>query len=372
MASDLNDQVEEHRRRVGRSALLLEQAHGAVHDLTEMERVSALPEVDRQLKHARGELKRARRTHAALQKEYARFRLLQGIGHDPAFLEDEFLTQELLRLSNRRFIRGDAPSSYEGRISSTLLRDALLAEKPLDQLIENERASRKAGVLSGILDDHASTKVILRQWSAFVQSDEYVSGILARSQDALERFDGALQAFLSGLDSLRITYELQKRRVDRVAVMCEDGRASLIAANDWENVEETCGDEAAAMLQHFETLDGAREEIQSMREELNEELRAFMSIMVPLYLGYVTRKAVPKGEGRPISLLGARRLCRYLVDEVDRTDFVLPGGGGMEVQLPRVPENIEPFRKCASYRRYRKAQQDEATEQPAVDENSDA
>ncbi|NQT88044.1 hypothetical protein HQ560_14860 [bacterium] len=362
MESELSVRVDECRRRMDDSARELERVQGIVRDLVEEDRVSPLPEAERQLKRARADLQRTRKAHAALQREYARLRLRHGIGHDPAHIDTELFDQELLRISRRPLIRADAPDLYDGRIGPDVVRAGLLAHLELAAVIENERADRKQDVLNGLLDDHASTKAILRQWAAVTQSDEYVSSSLVRGQEALERFDRALDAFSSGLDSLRITYELLERKVDSVAIAFEDGRASLVAANYWSNIESKCPDEAACMLEQFCILDTAREEIREARDDLNEELRRFMSVFVPRYLGYATRRPPPKGEERELSVLGARKVCRYLLDEIERTDFLLPGGGGMELRLPRVPANIAPFRKCTAYRQYRKAQAPRAPE----------
>jgi len=127
MESDLAVRVDEQRRRIEESAEELERVQGIVRDLVEKDRVSPLPEADRQLKHARADLQRTRKAHATLQREYARLRLREGIGHDPAHIDTELFDQELFRISRRPLIRSDAPDTYEGRIGADVVRAALLA-----------------------------------------------------------------------------------------------------------------------------------------------------------------------------------------------------------------------------------------------------
>ena len=92
-----------------------------------------------------------------------------------------------------------------------------------------------------------------------------------------------------------------------------------------------------------------------------------MTALVPRYLSFARRQS--RERRRRLGLAGAnlRRLCSYLLDEVERTDLLLPGGGGVEIALPRIPRDISSFSRTEAYRAYKKARGERATdvEEPA-------
>ncbi|MFP4056083.1 MAG: hypothetical protein ACLF0G_04370 [Candidatus Brocadiia bacterium] len=355
MARDLNATVEDYRRGLAAQNREIERLQAMVRELEEQAHGIGSRRIEKSLRRARHDLRRAQAERADLQREYARFRLREFIGDDPAHIDTQLFDEELLRVTSARLARRRSGVLYEGRISADSFRTALLADLPLDQLIENERSERKAGVILDLLDEHTSTKAILRHWAALVQSDDYVCGVLHRAEDATARFEEHLANFTRGLENLRIDYELRQRKVDDLLFSFDDGRPALLAANYWDNIERLCASQVQQLFGQFLGLDRAREELRVLREELNEELRQFMRAFVPRYLAYAASQGRRGPRRMRLGWLATRRLCRYVLDEVDRTDLLLPQGGGMEIPLPRVPRNIAAFRKLKSYRRFKES-----------------
>jgi hypothetical protein len=234
----------------------------------------------------------------------------------------------------------------------------LLADLSLGQLIENERTERRADVIIDMLNEETGTKSILRKWAEMAQADPYVSGVLRRAAAATGQFNTCLKQFTTALDSLRIHYELKRRKVDRLAFSFDGSRPAVAATNYWENIEQVCSEEVAQLLEQFLGLDQARRELRRLREELNEELRAFMRAFVPRYVAYVGRQSRERRRSLGLRRSCAGRLCRYLLKQVEHTDFLLPRGSTMEIDVPRTPRNISAFRKTRSFRRYKRALHD--------------
>jgi len=217
----------------------------------------------------------------------------------------------------------------------------------------------------------------LRRWAAMVDSDPYVGRILRCASEAARRFAKALEQFAGTLDHLRISYELKERRVDRLAFRFVEGRPVIEAVEDWENVERVCPAEANALVGHFDELVRAREELRCLRDELNAELRAFMSCVVPRYVTLVLSQNRGRREslglgGRWLVGRRARRLCRYALGQIERTDFLLPRGGKLEIDVPRIPPEFAAFGDTRAYQRHKRHLERAAMAEEAASEDDSA
>ncbi len=85
---------------------------------------------------------------------------------------------------------------------------------------------------------------------------------------------------------------------------------------------------------------------------MNGELRAFLRCFFPRYLTYAMQQSKARQQGLGLGRFHPRRLCRYVVEQVERTDFLLPRGSGLEIEVPRIPPELAAFRKIRSYARY--------------------
>jgi len=357
MDQDLNAAVEDFRRRIGDLASEHKRLLGLVADLEAQSPDAPADRPSRPLRRARADLKRCANALEALKRDYARFRLRQAVGHDPAHIDAELFDDVLLATTTSGLTRREPRGPYEGRIGFDTFRTLLLADLPLGQVAGNEAAERKGDAAVDFLQEETGTKGILRRWAAMTQSDAYVSDILQSAAAAAARFGKYLTQFTQGLDSLRINYELKQRGVDRLAFACEGTRPTLEAANYWDNIEQVCSEEVRHLLAQFHGVEQARQELRQLREELNTELRSFMACFVPRYITYVTRQTRARQHSLGLGRFSARRLCQYLLEQIERTDFLLPRGSTMETAVPRVPANIVAFRKTKSFQRYKKALQ---------------
>ena len=92
-----------------------------------------------------------------------------------------------------------------------------------------------------------------------------------------------------------------------------------------------------------------------MRHRLRLSLWLWLRLWLRLGLRLGMRHGMPLGLRLGLRRFGARRLCDYLLEEIERTDFLLPRGGGIEVAVPRIPRAIAQFRKLKAFRNYKKA-----------------
>jgi len=355
MEQDLNAMVDEYRRRIGDQARETQRLERAVEELDEQARDGASKAAAKALQGARSDLRAARRDQAALTREYAQFRLVQGLGTDPAHIDTELFDEELLAMSRGSLTRREPKAPSDGRIGIDAFRTLILSDLALDQALENQSNEQHEGVILDGLSEDGSTKRLLRHWAGSLQSDPYVSDLMGRAADAASRFAQCQSDFSRGLDNLRINYEISQRKVDRLVFAFEDKQPVVQASNSWENMQELFPDECKALLANFLGLAQAREELRDLRLELNGELRGFMAIFVPRCITYALRQSKARRRRQAMSRGVARRLCEYLLDEVEQTDFVLPRGGGIEVAVPRIPRDYAQFGKLKAFRQYKKS-----------------
>jgi hypothetical protein len=356
MDQDLAAAVEDFRRRIAAQNEVVQRFEGLVRNLESQE--SPSNQATKSLANARADLAQAQSARRALKAEYARFRLREALGQDPTCVEEELFDQELSAMTSGPPCRRDTPDPRGGRIGFDALRSLLLADLPPHQLIENARGERRSDAIIDMLQERTGTKTILRQWAAMLQSDPYVADMLRRAAEEAGRFTQCLNDFLRGLDDLRVNYEIsQRNKVDSLAVAFDGRKLAIQAVNYWERVERLFPQETRKLGDHFLGLEQARERLRIARDALNAELRRFMVAFVPRYVAYLTSQSPERQRRLGRSRLRARRFCQYLLDEVERTDFLLRHGGGIEMAVPRIPENIVAFRKLESFQRYKKAVQ---------------
>ena len=371
MEQDLNATVTECRRCISDLACKVERLERAVEELEGQAQGGDSKEAARSLRAAQTDLECARRDLEALTREYARFRLEEAIGADPAHINTELFDQELLAVSRGPLTRREPRAPADGRIGFDAFRSLMLADIGLDQALENEESERRTGVIVDGTGDDGSTKRLLRQWAGSLQSDPYVSGLLGRAADAASRFARCLNDFTRGLDNLRINYEISQRKVDHLVFSFEDKQPVVQASNDWHNMQELLPDECRALLENFLGLSQARDELRKLRDELNTELRAFMAVFVPRSIAYALRQSKARQRGLGLGRSGARRLCDHLLDEVEQADFLVPQGGGIELAVPRIPREFAQFRKLKAFREYKKSLDKAAlADAPTVAEDS--
>ena len=357
MHRDLNSAVEAYRRRITDQKRESDRLRGIVLDLETSSTAGRSVRVSKPLRRARADLERSTAALAATRREYARFRVQQAIGPDPAHVGGDLFDEVLLGMTDGRLTRGQSPGPRDGRLSFDTFRALLLADLSLAQVVENARAEQRSDPTAALPDGQTDTRSILRQWGAMAQSDPYVSGVLQRAAAAMERYAGCLAQFTRGLDSLRINYELKQRKVDHLAFIFAGGQGAIQALNYWDRVEQACAQEARQLLDRFCGLEEAREELRRLSEELNAELQAFMRVFVPRYITYATRQTRERRRTLGLRRIHPARLCGYLLEQVDLTDFLLARGSTMEIAVPRPPDHIKGFRKTKSFQRHKKALQ---------------
>lgn len=363
MPQNLTAAVGEYRRSIHEETAEVQRLRSIVADLESAgDEATASRLAASSLRRARADVGRAESALAAIKRDYARFRLRHGLGHDPSSLDDETFDAELLAISASPLSRDGGRYPRRGAISFQTFRAVLLAEQPLGQLIENERAQRKSELV--ITSVAAETRNLLRRWAARTASDPHVAEAVARARAAAERFDHCLAQFQQGLNDLRINYEIRRRHADRVTFHFDDDTPVIQATNEWENIERVFPETARRCVEHFYHLRRAQQELTALRERLNAELRAFMGALVPRYVHYVTRQAPERR--RRLGRFHPRRLCEYLLTEVENVDLLLPEGGGIGVPVARIPRRLRAFRRTRAFREYRKAQEPPRPASPAA------
>jgi len=357
MEQDLNALVDDSRRRLGEQADEVGRLAGAVAELEGQAAAGVSKEAGRALRRARRDLARARSALDTLKRQYARVRLGDALGDDPAHVERELFDEELLAMTEGSLARGESRGPRDGRIGFEAFRELLLADLDVEQLIENERADRQAALIIDELHDRTATKPILRRWAARLQSDPYVADLLGRAGEEAARFTQCLNQFTHGLNDVRVNYEISKREVDELTFIVQGGEAAIRAANRWDHVAELFPQECDALLASYLALEQACAQLRALHDELNAEIRAFTASFVPRYITYLTRQSAARRRRLALGSRAARRLCAYLLDEADRTDFLLPHGGGIEMAVPRIPKQFAAFRKMKAFREYKKSLQ---------------
>ncbi|HPD14622.1 MAG TPA: hypothetical protein PLE19_06725 [Planctomycetota bacterium] len=358
MAQEAPPSIEDYQRRIAAQAAAVRELEELVHTL-ESGPAAGTEATQKSLSRAHADLERAEADLKALKRQYAACLLREGRGPDPAHVEVAVFDEATQALTTGRLTSQEKRAPGDGPIAFDAFRSLLLAGLPLGQLVENEAADRKSSVLFDSLEEQTSTKNILRRWAAMVVGDPYVANILRCAREAAARFRQGLEQFTRVLDGVRINYELKQRKVDRLAFAFSGSRAVIQASNDWENIERVCPTEAQQLVEVFHSLVAARDELRRLRDELNGELRAFMKCFFPRYLTYVLQQSKPRQHELGLGRCKPHRVCRYVLEQVDRTDFLLPRGGDLEIDVPRIPPEIALFRKVKSYVRHRK-QQDHA------------
>ncbi len=360
MDEHLTDAVEDFRRRIAEQQREVQRLQAIVLEL-EAQNVHGADErrARASLRSSRADLVRARDDVAELKRLYARFRLREGLGRDPGSLDDDTFDDELRALCRGPLGRRLA---HQGVIGFDTCREMLLADLPLGELADNARSARKAGV-PDVFDGESATQTILRRWAAIAQCDPYVSEALRRATAALEQYHTSLAEFRRGLDDLRVNYEIKHRGADLLAFHADGDRCVLRAENDWPNIRETFPDEATRLAAHFHALRQAHKELTAVREELNGRLRDYMASFVASYVTYASRQSRERRQHLGLGGQGIRRLAGYLLDEIENIDFLLVGGGGLEVPLPRIPRELAPFSRTDAYREHKgEAEKAEARE----------
>jgi hypothetical protein len=79
-----------------------------------------------------------------------------------------------------------------------------------------------------------------------------------------------------------------------------------------------------------------------------------MACFLPRYVTYAMGQSKARQLALGLRSFSPRRLCRYVLEQVQRTDFLLPRGGNLEIEVPRIPPELAPFRKAKSYLAYKK------------------
>lgn len=359
MKPDATAVVEDYRRRIKAQAEVVRRLEELARGLETGPAAEGGAQTAAALRKARADLERAEKELKALKRDYARFRLAHALGPDPLHVEDAIFNEAILAATNSRLCRRETRSPMDGPIGFDAFRTLLLADLHLGQMVENEAADRRSAVSFEPLQEQTSTKNILRRWAAMVAGDPYVANILRCAAEATRRFRESLAAFMRGLEGLRIGYEMKKHGVDRLSFTLDGRRAAIQATSYWENVEQACPAEAAELLGHFYALDQAREELKRLRDELNGELRAFMRCFFPRFLGYVLSQDKTRQQELGLGRANARRLCNYVLEQIDRTDFLLPRGSDLEIEVPVIPPEIVAFRKAKSYLRFKRQRERE-------------
>ena len=173
MTQDLNAAVEDCRRRISDQAAEVKRCQSVVRDLEAQTQEAAPSRILKSLRRAQADLDAADALLIKLKRDYARFRLREALGDDPAAIETQVFDEELMAIAAGWLTRQDARDPWNGRISFETFRSLLLADLLLSQAIENERADRRADVIIDMLDEQTSTKTILRQWASLAQSDPH-------------------------------------------------------------------------------------------------------------------------------------------------------------------------------------------------------
>ncbi len=373
MNQSLKDAVEDFRRRIEDSEREAQRLQGAI---LELEASAASAEDDRRnraaLKRTRAELEKARDATTELKRIYARFRLREGLGKDPASVDDDLFDEELLAWTRKGLRRKGIRDPREGPMFFDTCREMLLADLSLEQVAENLHAARKRGPVANLMEEGDSTQAVLRQWAAKTVSDPYVAEALERATALAERFDSRLADLQHGLEDLRVNYEIKRGSPDRLAVRADGARCVLQAENDWEEVQQAFPAEAEELVATFHELSQARQELAASREALNAELKSFMSAFVALYLRYVRRQSRERRRELGVEGVRLRRLVDALLDEIENTDFLLPGGGGLEVPSPRIPHELSDLARTPAYRERVREDEPPAGEHGAEEASSPA
>ena len=362
MEQDLSTAVADFRRRLADQATEVQRLKSIVKEMEAPGPNADLGRVKSSLRHARAGLAKTAVELAELQRIYARFRLREGIGRDPGSLDDDAFDEELLAFMTGPLTRRGVGDPRDGKIGFDTFRQMILSDQPLGQLVHNERAERKGTAAYDPVADELATKTLLRKWAASTRSDPFVARSIAGAAAAAERFTRCLSQFQDGLNDVRINYEISRRTVDKLTFIAEGDRVVIQAENRWASVQETFPDEAARLVEQFYGLRQAHKKLTAVRSELNHELRRFLAAFTPRYLTCV--RCQSRARRRRLGLAGAnlRRLCAYLLDEIERTDFLLPGGGGVEIALPRIPRDVASFSRTEAYRAHKKAVEEKAAD----------
>ncbi|NQT50743.1 hypothetical protein HQ576_01765 [bacterium] len=356
MDQHVADSVHDFRRRIDEQRRDVSRLQATVVEL-ETQGMSAAD--DRRaltsLRRARADLKRASGEAKELDRIYARFLLREGLGNDPDTLDDDVFDEELQAFCNspasRRWTRG----MHDGPIGFDTCRQMLLADLPVAELAENERAMRKSTGVARVLDGASDTHAILRQWASLALSDAHVAQATTEATAVAGQHNSLQEEFHQGLDSLRVDYEIKQHGADGLSFHTDGQRTVLRAENDWGNVADAFPERARTLGVLFHELQKASRELKFAREALNQELRSFLCGFVTLYLTLLGRQSKERRRQMGLSGQGLRRLMGYLLDEIENVDFLLVGGGGLEVPQLRIPAEVAAFARTAVCREHQEA-----------------
>lgn len=282
---------------------------------------------------------------AQKREEYARYRLCEGLGGDPIYVEDDLLSQVL-----RDLIRGSRLASLNEdrlpmRISPAARQGLLLSLFSFADALGDH--SKSATELLSFLNERSPVKDALRRWSAQIR-DPYVQGTLEKLQQLARNFENTVVLLRRRLDKLRRRYETEKDAVDYLAVERVEGRTLVHATNDWSNLVSNFPDDVQSVYGIYRTLEKQLGECEEIKGLLNGEIRKFMASLVPLYLALVEQQS--KNVRRSI-LGGAKaspKLTEQLVREAKQTDYLIPGSG-LPVPHLKIPKEYTAIGKLSGY-----------------------
>ena len=293
--------------------------------------------------------KAADRLHKKCE-DYGMFRLREGMGPDPVYVNDDVLADSLralIRRSKLSTLGEDTPARIGTAARQQLLLSGFSFAESLYSL-----ADGRAG-LASLLSERSPVKNAFRRWSEQI-ADPYIKDTLEQLGRLAENFDHTAILLRKRLDKLRRRYETELQVVDELRVERSKGQTFVRASNDWSNLLANFPDDVRDVYGIFQSLENQLEDIESQKELLNSELRKFMGGLVPIYLAYVQQQSKSGRRSAIGNVKLKNRLVEQMMREAKQTDYLLKGGG-LAVPHPRIPREFSALRKLAGYQKFKRS-----------------
>ncbi|MBI2193786.1 MAG: hypothetical protein HYU36_17560 [Planctomycetes bacterium] len=307
-------------------------------------------EVDEQRRG--GDAGAAQKSEARLadaQSEYALYRLREGLGPDPVFIEDSTLHKTLKDLVARSKISALVEEGIPTRIGDAARQAMLLSNYSLAGGFES--APNQQPKLLSLLSERSPIKENLRRWSVQIH-DPYVKETLEQLRRLEQNFDNTRILLQKRIDKLRRRYEDELPELEHMELDRVENQTLLRVSHVWSDLAAEFPEDAREVYGIFRALELQLEEIQSIKELLNAELRKFVANLIPAYLALIEMQSRSVRRAVLGSFSPSAKLAEKLMREARQADYLLPGEG-LPVPHPRLPREFSALRKLSAYQTFK-------------------
>lgn len=285
------------------------------------------------------------------QQEYANYRLCEGLGADPVYLEETLITRTLQELIGRSKVTAGVGESTPMRVSAAACHALLLSNFSLADSLDFSQSSHPK--LLSLLNEHSPLKNALRRWSAQIH-DPFVKETVEQLRRMEKNFGHSVALLRKRIDTLRRRYEDERREeIDQMELERVENQTILRVSHPWNSLTAEFPKDVKEVYGIFHAIERQLEEIQALKELLNAELRKFMAHVILLYLAFTEQQS--KNLRRTVlgSASPSAKLAEQLAREARQTDFLLPSEG-LPVPHPKIPREFVALKKLPGYQNFKR------------------